>query len=197
MDIKELKKLIEQVQAERKKKTINESWSSYGEAEDSGNVGSSMYQDAVDVLKFFGDQYELKPNTGLAYYSEHIQNIVNFAKQYEKSQGLPTDTPEQKLQAIRKMSNVKVQDYIRNLLNKMGLVEEVIAAIDDVLDDAIAKAPQAEKDILSQMTPKQSVSPTSSTVIRPSGIPSGNNTNPGSPGAVARQAAIQGISTKP
>jgi hypothetical protein len=168
MDLKELKKLIEQVQAEKKKKTINESWSDYGEPEDGGNTGSSMHQDAVDILKYFATQYPTKPLTGLAYYRAHMQEILNFAKQYETSQGISTDTPQQELQAIRKMSNVKVQDYIRKLLNKMGLVEEVIVAIDDVLDQAIAKADQAEKDVLSQMPPKQSVSPTGQTVVRPS-----------------------------
>jgi hypothetical protein len=95
------------------------------------------------------------------------------------------------------MSNAKVQVYIRKLLAKMGLADEIINAVDKELDLAIDKAEKAEKDVLSQMPPKQSVSPTNQTVVRPSSIPSTNSTNPGSPLAQARQRARKGSSTKP
>lgn len=188
MDLKELKKLIEQVQAEKKQKIINENWSEFDDSEER-NTGSSIHQDAVDILKFFATEYPTKPLTGLSFYKEHMQNIISFAQDYKKSQGISTNTPEEQLKAIRKMSNVKVQDYIRKLLTKMGLVDEAIAAIDNALDAAIAKTAEAEKDVLSQKSPTPSVSPTGSTVLRPSGIPATNPTNAGSPAAAERRKA--------
>lgn len=201
MDLKELKKLIEQVQAE-KKQTIKEAYTTSPFEYDDDAVQparTTKYQDALSVIKFFMEE-QPEAGTPAAGLISDLENMINLAKQLEAT-GVSVNSAQEVAELQKKIKDPFVLRTIADIMVKSGMGKSKIAAFIRHLKPTVS-APEDVKTALQgkqpeqpeQQSPEVSVSPTSSTVVRPSGIPS---TNPGSPVAAARQSARKGSSTKP
>lgn len=209
MDIKELKKLIEQVQAERKQ-VVKEAYTTapyeYDDEYDDESAPptrTTKHQDALSVIKFFMEE-QPEAGTPAAAFISDLENMINVAKQLEAT-SVSANTAEEVAELQKKIKDPFVLKTIADIMVKSGMGKAKIAAFIRYLKPTVS-APEDVKASLQGKQPEQpeklkspevSVSPTSSTVLRPSGVTSGNNTNPGSPVAIARQAARKGSSTKP
>lgn len=205
MDLKELKKLIEQVQAE-KKQTVKEAYTTSPFEYDDDAVEptrTTKYQDALSVIKFFMEE-QPEAGTPAAAFISDLENMINVAKQLEAT-SVSANTAQEVAELQKKIKDPFVLRTIADIMVKSGMGKAKIAAFIRHLKPTVS-APEDVKASLQGKQPEQpekskppeaSVSPTSSTILRPSGIPSGNNTNPGSPVAAARQAAGKGSKTQP
>jgi len=205
MDINELKKLInEEVSRQRKQKVIKEAYttSPYEYGDDIQPARTTKYQDALSVIKFFMEE---KPEAGspAAAFIADLENMINVAKQLEAT-GVSANSAKEIAELQKKIKDPFVLRTIADIMMKSGMGKSKIAAFIRYLKPTVS-APEDVKATLQgkqpeqpeqpeQQSPEASVSPTGSTVLRPSGIPA---TNPGSPVAAARQAAKKGSSTKP
>ena len=199
MDLNQLKKLIEQVQAERKQ-TIKEVYTTRPiEPDDDQPARTTKYQDALSVIKFFMEE-QSEAGTPAAGLISDLENMINLAKQLEAT-GVSANSAQEVAELQKKIKDTFVLRTIADIMVKSGMGKAKIAAFirhlkptvsapEDIKAALQGKQPEQPK----QQSPEVSVSPTSSTVLMPSGIPS---TNPGSPVAAARQLARKGSSTKP
>jgi hypothetical protein len=181
MDLKELKKLIEQVKAE-KKQTIKEAYTTspfkYGDDEVQP-ARTTKYQDAISVMKFF---IEEKPEAGspAAAFIADLENMINVGKQVEAAVTY-VNTPEEVALLSKKIKDPFVRKTIAEIMMKTGMAKEKINAFLQHLEPTVtapedvkaAMQKQSQEEPEEQPTPQPSpsVSPTDKTYITPSNLP--------------------------